>query len=280
MMEFVTVFFPLYEIVVARREQTRSSGEDVARQRAGQYTTAALDEVLSNDPSSLLHFAAAKDFSGENIMFLNHIRDWKAAWVEGFNPRDIPQGDELRRHLFNVGVEIYVTYVNINTAEFPVNLEFSVYGNLANIFREAAKHIKLPETRNVITPFDTSAHTPTCGISMGALPRLCGTASSSSEAGDVASTSSSSTHNREDILFRGVRNIVYIKPRLPLDLEIPDDFNAATFDGSEHSIKTLVLRDTWPKYLDAKLELQRERLAAERAGNTWAKRFRFFGVKE
>lgn len=227
---------------------------DNTSQRGDRYSKASFEETLANNPSSLLNFAASKDFSGENIMFLNHIRDWKAAWDEDSNPKDFPKGSELHRHLFNVGVEIYATYVNINTAEFPVNIESAINLNLTKIFGQAAKHIDIPETANVITPFDHPADNPRSlneGTSLDSFPRPStgGTSEASTLANSVSQTSFPSKH--EDVLLRGLKNIVTIKPRLPSDLEIPNDFSPSVLDEVENSVKMLVLRDTWPKYVDA-----------------------------
>lgn len=288
-MEFVTVFFPLYENMTSRARQTPQVSEqenygeqtesmDNTNQRGDKYSVTALEEVLSNNPSSLLNFAASKDFSGENIVFLNHIRDWKAAWVEDSNRSDIPKGNELPRHLFNVGVEIYATFVNINTAQFPVNLEYGISRNLSNVFGQAAKLIDIPETANVVTPFDPPNPRSNDGISLGSFSRP--STGSTSEASTFSQgLSNTSSHNHEDILIRGLRNIVSIKPRLPSDLEIPNDFGASVFDAAQHSVKMLVLRDTWPKYVDAMKQSASPESQEEERNNT-KKKFRFFGSKK
>ena len=40
----------------------------------------ALEKALQTNSTSLLLFAALKDFSGENISVLDRVRDWKADW--------------------------------------------------------------------------------------------------------------------------------------------------------------------------------------------------------
>lgn len=263
MMEFVTIFFPLYESITSKRQQTHLSEHenhreqmesmDNTNQRGDRYSKASFEETLANDPSSLLNFAASKAFSGENIKFLIHIRDWKAAWDEDSNPEDFPKGDELHRHLFKVGVEIYATFVKINTAKFPVNIESGVSHNLINVFGQAAKLIDIPETTNIITPFDHPADNPRSlneGVSLDSLarPSTASTSDASTIANSVSLASFPSNHE-------GVENVINIKPRLPSDLEIPNYFSASVFDEAESSIKMLVLRDTWPKYVDAIEEL-------------------------
>jgi len=44
------------------------------------YTMNALEKALQTNSTSLLLFAALKDFSEENISVLDRVRDWKADW--------------------------------------------------------------------------------------------------------------------------------------------------------------------------------------------------------
>lgn len=253
---------------------------DNTTQGGAQYSIASFEENLANDPSSLFHFAASKDFSGENIMFLNHVREWKAAWTKDSNTNVFPKGDDLRRHLFNVGVEIYAIYVNISTAQFPVNIEAGVYDNLSNIFGGAAKFIDIPESTNIITPFDNPG-TLNDGIPLGPLPRPRPSTANTSEASTISNSLSHTSYPEQrygNVLSRGLESISNIKPRVPEDLEIPGDFSASAFDEAERSIKTLVLRGVWPKYVDA-MELASHRPAGE-SGAATKKRFWPFRSKK
>jgi hypothetical protein len=54
----------------------------------------------------------------------------------------------------------------------------------------------------------------------------------------------------EDILLRCHKNIVLMIPRVPRDLEIPIKFNEKVFDEAVNSVQTLVLHDTWPKFVE------------------------------
>lgn len=254
-MEFVTLFFPHYGNKTREQNdfgQHRATMSDNTGDNGGIYSIASFEEAMSTNSSPLLHFAVNKDFSGENIMFLTHIRNWKAAWGR-LNGK---QGEELsyqRRHLFNVGVEIHATFVNIETAQLAINIESGVQEGLAAIFGEAAKLIDLPGSANVITPFAQPA-TPVIGgqsISTTSLsrPSTANTSEGATLPASLSEASTSYTHN--DILLRCLGDIVTIDPRVPPDVEIPDGFDASVFDQAEHSIKMLVLRDTWPKYVEA-----------------------------
>ncbi|KAK2764983.1 hypothetical protein FQN54_008682 [Arachnomyces sp. PD_36] len=269
MMEFVTICFPKYTPIKKQPSEWSSFGRNIENMsdntnNKGKYSIASLEEALANDISPLLHFATNKDFSGENIMFLNHIRNWKAAWPEESSSSEIPQNEELYRHLFNLGVEIYATFVNINTAQLAINIESPIQQELTNMFGQAAKLIDLPGTPNVITPFDTPS-TPVHGDSFSLNSVSRPSTSNTSEGGTAPTSTSeeSTTYNHDDILIRGLQNIITLKPRVPSDLEIPNDFGPSVFDAAEHSIKMLVLRGTWPKYIDAMEEAAGERSEGE-----------------
>ncbi|TKA39351.1 hypothetical protein B0A54_10369 [Friedmanniomyces endolithicus] len=99
------------------------------------YRMAALEKALLINPTPLLHFAATKDFTAENIIFLLHVKEWRAAWRTA--PRDLhidrvtPQA---HRRLFNMALDIFAASISAQTAEFPVNLEGPTVQSLARIF--------------------------------------------------------------------------------------------------------------------------------------------------
>ncbi|EGC49837.1 conserved hypothetical protein [Histoplasma capsulatum var. duboisii H88] len=222
------------------------------------YSIAALERVLKGDSALFLHFAATHDFSGENIMFLNHVRDWKAAWAQ--SPANLkfqkPNAEEVgnyRRHLYNVALEIYVTYVHLFGAEFPVNIESEIYHDLKTVFMPAAMSLmRLPKRKSA--QFGVPA-TPTDIESTIAVFPIQPAADS-----DVCLRKRTPAQEYEDILYRGYQNIVNMVPRLPPDAVIPDTFNEAVYDEAAASVKVLILRNTWPKYVDYQASI-REREA-------------------
>ncbi|TKA79384.1 hypothetical protein B0A55_02840 [Friedmanniomyces simplex] len=99
------------------------------------YRMAALEKALLINPTPLLHFAATKDFTAENIIFLLHVKEWRAAWRAA--PRDTETDHvtpQAQRRLFNMAVDIFAASVSDQTAEFPINLEGPTVKALATIF--------------------------------------------------------------------------------------------------------------------------------------------------
>ncbi|KOS44306.1 hypothetical protein ACN38_g4753 [Penicillium nordicum] len=251
-MEAVTIFFPCYELVVSRGQRDRFLGElqawndkktnsvqesDSAPSRTTSeasrvpegYSRGALERCLEENSSALLRFAAAKEFSGENILFLNYVRDWKAAWEKigesspEYDWNCDPQSHRL--HFFKIALEIYVFCVDMNLAEFPINIESRIYSDLLEMFGEACAYRNLPESYNTMAMHRTKLSTmitveeDTQALCFDAYP-----------------------HEEQSIM--------QIESRVPNSVIVPTNFTVDAFDEAEKSIKNLVFTNTWPKFID------------------------------
>jgi hypothetical protein len=98
------------------------------------YTLAALEKALQQNPQHLLYFSATRDFSVENILFLLAVQDFKDKWSRiRSSPIPEPKPEVLRR-LWMEAVEIYAFGVSEKYAEFPVNVEGRVRRVLDGVF--------------------------------------------------------------------------------------------------------------------------------------------------
>lgn len=265
-MEAVTIFLPCYELVVSMRQRNRILGKlqawyekkaddtdelDSETPRSQSevsrlpevYSRKALERCLEDDSSALLRFAAAKEFSGENIIFLNYVRDWKAAWAEINEQKPVYdwKRDPLhhRLHFFKIAVEIYAACVDLRIAKFPINIESRIYSDLTEIFGDAVQLIgqsvpggdgirtyrNLPESYMVPThrkKFSTviTLEEDTHALCLDAYPQES-------------------------------QSIMHIEPRLPHSVIVPLGFTASAFDKAERSVKNLVFTNTWPKFIDS-----------------------------
>lgn len=88
------------------------------------YRMSTLEMALLLNSAPLLCFAATKDFTAENIIFLVHIKEWREAWRTA--PR-APLTNEItaaaQDNLFRVGTDFYTASVCEHTADLPLNLE-------------------------------------------------------------------------------------------------------------------------------------------------------------
>ncbi|KAE8382443.1 hypothetical protein BDV26DRAFT_3799 [Aspergillus bertholletiae] len=241
-MEGVTIFVPCYELITTRKHRDRifgaiqawnekkatdsesdsgTSTSHVGSSRLQElYSIKALEKCLSEDPHTLLHFAAVKEFSGENIIFLNYVRDWKAAWanVNESNPEyDWGRDPEYHRlQFFKIAVEIYCACVDLKTAEFPINVESRVYSHLTDMFGGAVQSCSRRMSRSVATHMEED----TRALCLDENPYVS-------------------------------QSIMHIQTRVPDSAAVPSAFDVSAFDEAEKSILTLVFTNTWPKFIDS-----------------------------
>ncbi|KAL4788965.1 hypothetical protein BDV19DRAFT_43701 [Aspergillus venezuelensis] len=177
----------------------------------------ALEYVLERNPSPLQRFSALNDFSGENVAFLTSIAEWKnslpKALHEGISTDD-EATKEMIREAFNRALYIYAEFISVRHAEFPVNISSQDLKKLENIFETPARIMYGSEDTksDPATPFTNALPSPT-----------------------YSEFSESS--------------IAAIKDRAAYMGDMPKGFCAGVFDDAEHSIKYLVLTNTWPKFV-------------------------------
>lgn len=242
MMQFTTIFFPLWEAYESRyhrkltiaaldewekkRSAAKSVGGDTLKQsssisqiekqeRRDMYSMQSLERTLSQDAMPLLQFAATKEFTGENIIFLTQVRDWKRAWNQARDASGTVK-PEAQRTLYNRAAELFFSNVCLLTAQFPVNIESKVYVALERTFRQ---EMPLAIKKSVITPFADDVH--------------------------LIDGSTSSVHAPAFELGRQDEEAVSLAETATAN--IPRGFDGTAFDSAEASVKYMVLTNTWAR---------------------------------
>ena len=232
-----------------------STSTTSAGSRHGEmYTMAALDKALHTNPLPLLTFAALRDFSGENISFLSHVRDWKAVWQLPANrfpfsrkPVVEPAEDrELRARQFLKAVQIYASLVGVKYSEYPVNLSFAHRRELDLMFEDAASRVSAEVQRESPTPFDDVESAP--GYDLVSHPSTY-----LNESQEQIFSSSPGNYRHTSIGLTELPTAFFAKSA------IPATFGPDAFDHAEESIKYMVLTNTWPKFVAAGYASSRER---------------------
>lgn len=201
--------------------------------RTHLYQMLALENALKWNAIPLQKFAALKDFSGENISFLTHLSDWKLSWTikdrslkrksYNFSGGDPHNTEHQLRERFNRALRLYVAFVSIEHAEFPINLGSKILKELEYTFAGPADLLygdSNSTTCSTIAPF--AEPTQTYDVESGQQPR--------------SSMSSESSFDPSSIWYWG---------------DIPEEFDVDVFDEAEKEIKYLVLTNTWPKFVNA-----------------------------
>lgn len=243
-MEITTILFPLLDIYKSKRDrkataaaiadwetsshefntsqstqstQSKNVSENADyRGRSSMYNIAAMEKALEKNAPDLLEFAATKQFTGENIVFLTRVRAWKEQWVRAALVKD-PMTPESKNRLYEAGKEIFDRNISLHTSQFPVNLESKVYQELESIFGSCVTS----SLTAIITPFADLW-----------------------EKADVKSSKA----GFEEIIRLDERT----KPGVPDEtLATPYGFDGQVFDSAERSVKYMVFTNTWGRYLES-----------------------------
>ena len=242
MMEFVTLFFPLLGVYKTSRERKATSAAIVEWERKGHDLESlpsallqnnskedtecqsksdmcnmqALERALEIHARELLEFAATKQFTGENIVFLTRVRAWKERWNRAALAK-APMPLETKNKLYEAGKAIFDRNISLHTSQFPVNLESKIYRKLEGIFGSNVSS----SPNSIITPFTEL---------------WAATGRRESRAGF------------EDITRVGEDT----KPGTFVEtLTSLYEFDGQVFDSAESSIKYMVFTNTWARFLES-----------------------------
>ncbi|ETI22891.1 hypothetical protein G647_04685 [Cladophialophora carrionii CBS 160.54] len=271
-MQFTTIFFPIYEIIKSRlqlrqtlaileswedRRGIRQSSNHADSSRASSdqpsitssqqrelYTMASLERALADNPNPLLKFAATRDFTAENILFLMQVQRWKETYASALRANNT-LSESAKSQLFHSAVDIYMSRVNDKTTDFPINIESRVRQDLDTIFGpavptgrldpdedmsyyEAESWIKSPKTTSTFH-MDNSAHSGASVETLTAIQVLM----------------SFPVENHESIFppHPGVAPLGESRAKMRAG------FDEHVFDAAQRSIKYLVLTNTWQKFV-------------------------------
>ncbi|KAI9838118.1 MAG: hypothetical protein M1819_006274 [Sarea resinae] len=281
-LQMLTIGVPLWKIIKTKLSRTRSSTDKWENQGLNQVSTTmdstkqsgsletdtsagrrlygydALDLALQEERKDLFNFAATRDFTGENIVFLTQVKDWKAMWIQLILDNEMTMGN--KRKMYDEAAKIYFSNVNMDTAEFPVNLEGKIQKQLKAMFDSDG----LTYQKAAVAPWEQDVITTTW-----TQPKL---------------------HNNFGSEGEGLITIVPMQmvpmqmipmQMMPVSRQAPKGFDSNVFDAAEQSVKYMVFTNTWVKYVED-LEATKSRPGTSNSGASAAKSsgFRsFFDVR-
>ncbi|WEW61485.1 hypothetical protein PRK78_006975 [Emydomyces testavorans] len=267
-LEAAALYYPMKDIISSARvihHVPRRPATPVARPSHPDPPPSSFrddfEAMLGGDMNSLLTFVITKDYSGENILFLHHVKTWKANWAR-LSQNHISR-ESLHRHMFSLAVEIYATYVSLHTANFPINIPDRIYSAFENMFSEATQLTRSTEANSTIVPFDSASEITLVEGGQPSIPLQTLSHGSRGAAtigrrplADVPrpplvrpQPSDMMVERYVEVLLGDLKKMSNEPAVLPEDVTIPEGFDENVFDEAERSVKTLVLRDTWPKFL-------------------------------
>lgn len=262
-MEFVTIFFPLLEVyrrrqylrardasnhqnahgvpvlvsdAATRLDSTIATTTGASRRNNDMYSMDALNNALTNDIAPLLNFAATKDFSAENILFLRDVAEFKRLWTTT-EAREDPITADSRQLLFTEAVKVYEDYVCPRLSRAPINISGPMRVAMERIFEDASsQRLQSPVFEDLVAPFASE-------LSSNAIPLT-----TFSQPSNGRGLRSESQENIIDPIAPANTN--ELLPSQPHPVEVPSTFAKEVFDQAEQNIKYTVLTNTWTRYVN------------------------------
>ncbi|KAI9847341.1 MAG: hypothetical protein M1838_000925 [Thelocarpon superellum] len=249
MMEFVSLAFPLWEVYKAYRRRTpavepslaSSAGTDLESGPPGQKSKMqAFEDALRENAGDLLEYAATREFTGENIVFLIRVRRWKETWQD----TEARKGNltlDQRQKLFASATDIFERSVSLQSSQFPINVESDIYLTLNKVFgREKPTSV----AASVVAPFSDP-------WAIATIARI----NEVSEAMDGASLARSTSTKSLGVEVHQMGNLQTTSSEhlfASAQASIPEGFDSHVFDRAERSVKYMVLTNTWARYVNAR----------------------------
>jgi hypothetical protein len=195
----------------------RKSFKSLSKEMKPKASMHALEFTIQHNIEPLISWAASREFTAENTIFLREVRNFKKKW-SGLTTVTTSQ----RKQMFTEASLIFFTLVNPFTAETPINIEYKIFRSLQNTFSTIEYDPYRPDSRsgspdsasgrdNVVCPWEAALDRPT----------------------SIKSDSSAGSTRTLNI--------------------VPSEFTEDVFDRAFDSIKYLVFTNTWPRYVEAEL---------------------------
>lgn len=197
---------------------------------------------IEKNVDPLLRWAAQKEFTAENIVFLREVRDFKHKW-SNIATRGFLTDNQLRER-YEEAALIYFTLVNPLTAKFNINLDYRTYNELEQMFAglryepfadDGSSVSKSARSENLITPWADADES----------------SSGSRASGEAITGPGSDVDKLYPLPITEIRLSAETPPQssvcLP-HLHIPPAFSMHVFDKAYESVKHDVFLNTWVKY--------------------------------
>lgn len=240
-MQAVAIVFPLIgayqEHKYIKRPRTLSYSSSVTNR--SNSDTSALEVTLLTSCDRLLSFAAHKEFSAENVLFLRAVLEYKAKWERFFETEfTSPAAVTELREAFKEAAYIYYKLIDPRTAKFNINIESSILNKLRAIFATAV--YTAATKSNVVTPWDDSESAQ--GIMVPSSPDR-------QPSVEAVPMQTFNLHDAHAVRKEGPT--IRIAAVQVGRQDVPAGFGLGVFDEAYASIHYLVLTNTWAKYLEA-----------------------------
>lgn len=240
----------------------------------------ALEFSIEHSIEPLISWAANREFTAENTIFLREVRNWKKKWISAaveaanenkpLKEKDVEGGcvseagkvtrkgltSAQRRQMFTEASLIFFTLVNPFTAETPINIEYKIFRTLQTIFSGVEWDPYLPKSETRQSARRCSSTTSTADDKVAIVPQP--PSPSTAVPRDNVVCPWEEIFDRPtsiDSSGTGCSSVPTMSSvgELGVGAHIPCEFDDDVFDAAFESIKYLVFTNTWPRYVEAEL---------------------------
>lgn len=247
-MQAVSIIIPIIDALKARRVERKLGGPLLdsqnsltAKEKNRDYSMASLEYQISNNVDPLLRWAAQKEFTAENIVFLRAVLDFKRKWSVAAS-RGHLTNDQLHER-YEEAALIYFTLVNPLTAKFNINIDYGTYLELERMFAgvsyaplgdDNSATARYSKTENIITPWDD--------VEEFSIASRCSD-------GELINNDIDRLYPIPITEIRASIDDTLRQSSLGLPhIHIPSAFSLEVFDKAYHSIRHDVFLNTWMRY--------------------------------
>ncbi len=224
---------------------TRST--DTKRSRR-MYSMESLEECLNANYDGLQVYASSQELNGENIMFLVKVISFKKQWESAFSHcTDIQR---VETTLFRSALRTFVSLVHARTANYPINIESTLYNTMNAVFGQATELVAAKRTNSMVSAKSTVA--PWDEPASDSPPA---TGEPGSDSFRMITLLPATPHRESHD-----SNELFILSRKPTseatdplaDFPIPEGFNDKIFDETYKKVRYTVWSGTWQRYMEGK----------------------------
>ena len=242
-----------------------STARTTSSSRGKLYTMKELERCLANenDRRALQDFACKREFTGENVMFLTQVHDFRSHWYPLYN-RGSNKSPAAKRRMFEVAVVIFAHLVCTDTASVYINIEGRIYKPLNAVLGDAARaHVSATrDSGSTVSPFgedimdaaDTDEFGSSIGMSVVSQVHTdgCSRTSSTSKSMTAETISPVTSYSSREGLITPIEpfhHLVESTDNSVIDnFEIPHGFDHEIFNDAYESVKNMVYAQTWQRF--------------------------------
>ena len=231
-------------------ETSTLNSDSIAARSTGSkgkmYSSESLDDCLNGKYDGLQVYASCIELNGENIIFLVKVIKFKQLWLREFTKSS--HFLHARTIMFRAALEIFVNLVHSETANYPINIESTIYSSLESFFGHATTLVACRRRGSTVS-------TPISQVTPWDEPTepMEATESNKPETFHLRAMLSSTPPERTSTDNESSLRMIAAEDDPLKSYMVPSDFTSHVFDAAFKSVRYMVWTETWQRYMNWKV---------------------------